>query len=687
MGVLKAHKTIAGLPSRLDRDALYAVRTGEGFDLYVSDMTGSAAHRINTGPLGAIGENKFIHRAGNFGGSPAVNVNFLNDSVTYIASGGTDFIQLTIQYIPGNPVLTTQFWATATSSATFRDENWTPSTSRHVSANDHQLVRIAQYNPYTGLVRISFKAAQGTRVTIKRVKVELGPTATEYSANSSDPWIYVGNNTNANSFTETGKYHFNFGIGGDEPSGKSNLRLTVEHPGEHSTKQTLEETTAPLRKWVRTLNRLDSTWSPWESLQEEVPIRNGANILVDSDFNYAVTWGDCKTFGYDNGSRRVTKVTIGKNYGAKGVNHDYKSRRTKIVEGRQYTFSLNCQGTPEARVHGLNYVHLMRPGNAGNFNIGNIVLNDNLGKRSSVTFTAPWSADNAYILIGIQGNMPEGAWFEFHSAKLEEGVIDTGYCMSAEDIANQTPNANLLIGTKTPTNLFPICNPQGGHSTTTAGRLDYNRGEIQFRKAASNPGDFNLLPKADENLYGLEPGWYTLSATVKLIRPANTIMRMFAQVRDSSGTWIGPFYKDFPQNTVYNHLAMPFYIPTGAKGIHLGFRDSSIELNTNNFALISQVKLEKGVLPTDWRESPADSNWRVSRGPLNLDDEIVPYPKVIAKNFRGASGVPGTGDRGVVQITLPGVGQAQLISQWPLLEVPKWYRTYNNGAWSPWTAA
>lgn len=47
MGVIKLHKVISNLPSTLDPDALYVVRTGQGFTLYVTDATGSIAHTQN----------------------------------------------------------------------------------------------------------------------------------------------------------------------------------------------------------------------------------------------------------------------------------------------------------------------------------------------------------------------------------------------------------------------------------------------------------------------------------------------------------------------------------------------------------------------------------------------------------------------------------------------------------------
>lgn len=48
MSVLIAHKVVDKLPDTLDKNAVYAVRTGRGFDLYISDATGSVAHRPNT---------------------------------------------------------------------------------------------------------------------------------------------------------------------------------------------------------------------------------------------------------------------------------------------------------------------------------------------------------------------------------------------------------------------------------------------------------------------------------------------------------------------------------------------------------------------------------------------------------------------------------------------------------------
>lgn len=47
MAVLKVGKVVGSLPGTLEADTIYAVRTGIGFSLFVSDATGSTAHPIN----------------------------------------------------------------------------------------------------------------------------------------------------------------------------------------------------------------------------------------------------------------------------------------------------------------------------------------------------------------------------------------------------------------------------------------------------------------------------------------------------------------------------------------------------------------------------------------------------------------------------------------------------------------
>ena len=57
MSDLKIYKEIGSVPSNFGSDSIYAVRTGPGFDLYMTDTTGSMAYKLNNvkGDTGANG--------------------------------------------------------------------------------------------------------------------------------------------------------------------------------------------------------------------------------------------------------------------------------------------------------------------------------------------------------------------------------------------------------------------------------------------------------------------------------------------------------------------------------------------------------------------------------------------------------------------------------------------------------
>jgi hypothetical protein len=54
MATLRVDKVVSTLPGVLTPSTVYAVRTGAGFDLYISDSTGSVAHALNAAPGGGM---------------------------------------------------------------------------------------------------------------------------------------------------------------------------------------------------------------------------------------------------------------------------------------------------------------------------------------------------------------------------------------------------------------------------------------------------------------------------------------------------------------------------------------------------------------------------------------------------------------------------------------------------------
>lgn len=48
MNIFKIEKTIGNLPSTISSNTIYLVRSGEGFKLFCSDITGTIAHPLES---------------------------------------------------------------------------------------------------------------------------------------------------------------------------------------------------------------------------------------------------------------------------------------------------------------------------------------------------------------------------------------------------------------------------------------------------------------------------------------------------------------------------------------------------------------------------------------------------------------------------------------------------------------
>jgi hypothetical protein len=51
MATFKTHKVVSSLPSELEKDCIYLVRVGEGFDLYAVDKSGLLVYKLNKSAL------------------------------------------------------------------------------------------------------------------------------------------------------------------------------------------------------------------------------------------------------------------------------------------------------------------------------------------------------------------------------------------------------------------------------------------------------------------------------------------------------------------------------------------------------------------------------------------------------------------------------------------------------------
>ncbi|HHA18783.1 MAG TPA: hypothetical protein ENK70_03665 [Methylophaga sp.] len=60
MALFRIEKVISTLPDPLSPNTIYLVRVGEGFDLYVSDATGSIAHSLNASTESTAADQVFL---------------------------------------------------------------------------------------------------------------------------------------------------------------------------------------------------------------------------------------------------------------------------------------------------------------------------------------------------------------------------------------------------------------------------------------------------------------------------------------------------------------------------------------------------------------------------------------------------------------------------------------------------
>ncbi len=78
MATIKHKKEVSVLPAQIEADTLYFVRVGTGFDLYLSDMTGSVAHKVNdltgSGGVGGADTELQYNNAGALAGATKATV-------------------------------------------------------------------------------------------------------------------------------------------------------------------------------------------------------------------------------------------------------------------------------------------------------------------------------------------------------------------------------------------------------------------------------------------------------------------------------------------------------------------------------------------------------------------------------------------------------------------------------------
>lgn len=83
MSEFRTQKVVSSLPETLQANTLYFVRTGDGFDLFCSDQTGSIAHKLNDGDA-RIQREPVLLRGANTGSGAITLPIFYTENITLL---------------------------------------------------------------------------------------------------------------------------------------------------------------------------------------------------------------------------------------------------------------------------------------------------------------------------------------------------------------------------------------------------------------------------------------------------------------------------------------------------------------------------------------------------------------------------------------------------------------------------
>jgi hypothetical protein len=144
------YKVVASLPTTLEPNAVYFVRSGTGFDLYCTDQTGSIAHQINrpTAVSQLTNDSGFLTASNTLitDIDVIVNIAIFNETFILLNNGGFQLLSVTaIQNLTNNNSGSITFRNNGTaiaglSSLTIsgtRSGTLTPSSTQNISAGNN----------------------------------------------------------------------------------------------------------------------------------------------------------------------------------------------------------------------------------------------------------------------------------------------------------------------------------------------------------------------------------------------------------------------------------------------------------------------------------------------------------------------------------------------------------------------
>ena len=142
MSEFRAQKVVSSLPETLQANTLYFVRTGDGFDLFCSDQTGSIAHKLNDADA-RIQREPVLLRGANTGSVAVTLPIFYTENITLLRIVNA---QNTLSGSSGSAIISLLFGSGAsfTTIPGLGSRTITTSPTNHSVSGDGQLITTAQ---------------------------------------------------------------------------------------------------------------------------------------------------------------------------------------------------------------------------------------------------------------------------------------------------------------------------------------------------------------------------------------------------------------------------------------------------------------------------------------------------------------------------------------------------------------
>lgn len=169
--------------------------------------------------------------------------------------------------------------------------------------------------------------------------------------------------------------------------------------------------------------------------------------------------------------------------------NDAANQRFKVQQGKKYVLTFVARKS--AYTNDFNYTYLMRPNAEGaNFNLGKPtrILESSYtnAKKYIFTFTAPWTTDEAHILLGLHPSYSGGSqWFRFRELQLQEGDRPTAYAPHPDEVTTDTTVISQI-------NLDSTSATISAKKINLVGDVDMVNGEVRVRNLTASSGSNKL---------------------------------------------------------------------------------------------------------------------------------------------------------------------------------------------------